>query len=95
MAALLAYAEVEATALKPLGIEMERRAGFLVDKIEELRKLRDEAAAAERSRPHLPTIKSAMETATALAAKLDCSTAEQKSEIRATGILQPRFIGKV
>jgi hypothetical protein len=28
-----------------------------------------------------------METATALAAKLDCSTAEQKSEIR-TGIIQ-------
>jgi hypothetical protein len=36
-----------------------------------------------------------METATTLAAKLDCSTAEQKSEIRATGILQPCFIGKV
>jgi hypothetical protein len=69
------------------GTDLERRAATLVSEIEEMQKRRDEATAAERSRPHLPTIKSAMETAAMLVAKLDCSTVEQKIAIR-TGIIQ-------
>jgi len=70
----------------PLGIELERRAATLIGDIEDMRKRR-EAAAAERSRPHLPTIKSAMEAATMLAEKLSRSTVEEKSALR-TGIIQ-------
>ena len=55
--------------------------------IEGLRKLRGEAAAKERSRPHLPTTRSAIETVVALAAKLGTSSAKEKVSIR-TALVQ-------
>jgi DNA invertase Pin-like site-specific DNA recombinase len=70
-----------------LGAELKSRAQSLVEEIEEARKRRDEAAAAERSRPHLPTTQSALGSVAALAAKLAEAPAEEKAALR-TGIVQ-------
>jgi DNA invertase Pin-like site-specific DNA recombinase len=72
---------------KKLGLEFESRAESLVEEIAEQRKLRDGAAAAARSRPHLPTTQSALDSLEALSAKLVDATAEEKLLLR-TGILQ-------
>jgi DNA invertase Pin-like site-specific DNA recombinase len=72
---------------KRMAAEWESRAETLVDEIAEARKRRDEAAAAERSRPHLPTTQSALGTVAALAAKLAEAPAEEKAALR-TGIIQ-------
>jgi hypothetical protein len=50
----------------------------------------DEAAAAERSRPHLPTIQSALESFADLVSKLANSTAEEKVRLRTVIIQQLR-----
>ncbi|MCS3498308.1 DNA invertase Pin-like site-specific DNA recombinase [Bradyrhizobium japonicum] len=79
------------TALRYAGTKMaaewESRAESLVDEIADVRKRRDDAVAAERSRPHLPTMQSALGTVAALAAKLESSTDEEKAPLR-TGIVQ-------
>jgi DNA invertase Pin-like site-specific DNA recombinase len=74
---------------KALGPDLERRAGSLAEEVEDLRKRRD-AAAAERSKPHLPTVRSAIETVAALAAKLGTSSAEEKVAIRTALVQQLR-----
>jgi DNA invertase Pin-like site-specific DNA recombinase len=73
-----------------LGPELERRAASLVEEIKGLRKRRDQAAAAERSKPHLPTTRSAIETVAALAVKLGTSNAEEKVSIRTALVQQLR-----
>jgi len=70
-----------------LAADYESRVEYLDEEIEEARKRRDEAAAAERSRPHLPTTQSALGTVAALAAKLGNATDEEKARLR-TGIVQ-------
>jgi DNA invertase Pin-like site-specific DNA recombinase len=72
---------------KPMAPAFERRAGYYVDEIERLRKLRDQAAAAERSRPHLPTTESALGTVASLAIKLRESAGEDSTALR-TAIFQ-------
>jgi hypothetical protein len=72
---------------KRMAAEWESRAETLVDEIAEARKRRDEAAAAERLRPHLPTTQSALGTVAALAAKLAEAPAEEKAALR-TAIIQ-------
>jgi len=70
-----------------LAPDLRRRAESLVAQIEDLKRLREAAAAAERSRPHLPTLKSSIDAVAALATKLDVSTAQERTTIR-TGIVQ-------
>lgn len=65
----------------------EDRVETLDDEIEEMRRRRDEAEAAERSRPHLPTTQSALGSVAALAAKLETAAGEEKASLR-TGIVQ-------
>jgi hypothetical protein len=75
---------------KSLGLRYKTLAETLNDKIDEVRKQRDEAAAAERSRPHLPTIQSALESFADLVSKLANSTAEEKVRLRTVIIQQLR-----
>jgi DNA invertase Pin-like site-specific DNA recombinase len=75
---------------KPLAEDFENRAEAFGEQIGEKRKLRDEAAAAERSRPHLPTTQSAIGTVAALAAKLVGSTPEDKRALRTSMVQQLR-----
>ncbi|MEY9881188.1 recombinase family protein [Bradyrhizobium sp. USDA 329] len=72
---------------KKMAAEWESRAETLVEEIAHVRKLRDDAVAAERSRPHLPTMQTALGTVAAIAAKLENSTDEEKVPLR-TGIVQ-------
>jgi hypothetical protein len=67
---------------KAMAADFESRAEALLEQIEELRKLRNDAAAAERARPHLPTTQTAIGTVAALAAKLAGSTAEERTALR-------------
>ncbi|WP_049819907.1 recombinase family protein [Bradyrhizobium japonicum] len=79
------------TALRNAGSKMaaewESRAESLVDEIAEVRKRRDDAVAAERSKPHLPTVQSALGTVGALVAKLEGATDQEKMPLR-TAIMQ-------
>lgn len=65
----------------------EDRVETLDDEIEEMRSRRDEAEAAERSRPHLPTTQSALGSVAALAEKLETASGEEKASLR-VGIVQ-------
>ena len=65
-----------------LGAEMERRANALWDKIEQVRKERDAAASEERSRPHVPTMRTALATFVDLAKELDGCSVEDKRALR-------------
>jgi hypothetical protein len=75
---------------KKMAAEWESRAETLVDEIAEARKLRDEAAAAERSRPHLPTTQSALGAVAELAAKLGNASDEEKARLRTSIVQQLR-----
>jgi DNA invertase Pin-like site-specific DNA recombinase len=72
---------------KNLGLEFEAHAETLIEQIAEVRKKRDAAASAERSRPHLPTIQSALKSFADLVGELAGSTPEEKVRLR-TAILQ-------
>jgi DNA invertase Pin-like site-specific DNA recombinase len=71
----------------PLALDLEEQAQSLTEQIVELSKKRDEEAAAERSRPHLRTTRSAILTVAALAAKFEGSTPEERTALR-TSLLQ-------
>jgi DNA invertase Pin-like site-specific DNA recombinase len=89
----MADAAIEASlrhAGKPLGRKMEEQAASLEEKIEDLRRVRAEAAAAQRSKPDLPRTQSAIATVAALAARLDSSSAEQRTALRTSIVQQLR-----
>jgi DNA invertase Pin-like site-specific DNA recombinase len=75
----------------PMAAEMERKSDTLIASIKELKRKRDEMAAAERSKPHLPTTRSAVETVAALGAKLGTSSDKEKVEIRNALVQQLRI----
>jgi hypothetical protein len=75
---------------KAMAADFESRADTLLKQIEEVRKLQDDAAAAERSRPHLPTTQTAIGTVAALAAKLAGSTPEERTVLRTSIVQQLR-----
>jgi DNA invertase Pin-like site-specific DNA recombinase len=89
----MADAAIEASlrhAGKPLGRKMEEQAASLEEKIEDLRRVRAAAAAAQRSKPDLPRTQSAIATVAALAAKLDDSSAAQRTALRTSIVQQLR-----
>jgi hypothetical protein len=65
----------------------EDRVESLDEERERLRQRRDAAAAAEHSRPHLPTTQSALGSVAALAAKLETATEAERGPLR-VGIVQ-------
>jgi DNA invertase Pin-like site-specific DNA recombinase len=73
-----------------LGPELERRAAALVEELADLRRKKEEAAAAERARPHLPTVRTAIETIAELAARLGTANAEERKNIRTSLVQQIR-----
>jgi DNA invertase Pin-like site-specific DNA recombinase len=75
----------------PMAAEMERKSDTLIARIKELKRKRDEMAAAERSKPHLPTTRSAVETVAALGAKLRTSSDGERVEIRNALVQQLRI----
>jgi DNA invertase Pin-like site-specific DNA recombinase len=70
---------------------MERKSDTLLARIAELKRKRNEMAAAERSKPHLPTTRSAVETVVALGAKLGMSSDKERVEIRSALVQQLRI----
>jgi DNA invertase Pin-like site-specific DNA recombinase len=72
---------------KSLGLRYKTLAETLNDKVDEVRKKRDQAAATERSRPHLPTAQSALKSFAELVGKLADTNAEEKVRLR-TAIVQ-------
>jgi DNA invertase Pin-like site-specific DNA recombinase len=72
---------------KAAAADFERRIDAYNEQLEKLRRRREDAAAAERSRPHLPTTQSAISTIASLAAKLAGATSEERTALR-TGIVQ-------
>jgi DNA invertase Pin-like site-specific DNA recombinase len=65
-----------------LGAEMERQANTLSDQISETRRQRDAVVAEDRSRPHLPTVRSALQDVASLATELESASAEDKLALR-------------
>ncbi|MEY9461897.1 hypothetical protein ABH973_002310 [Bradyrhizobium ottawaense] len=68
----------------------EDRVEFYDGEIERLRERRDTAAAAERSKPHLPTTQSALGSVAALAAKLETASEAEKGSLRTSIVQQLR-----
>jgi len=73
-----------------LSVRYKALAESLNDEFEQVRKQRDEAAAAERSRPHLPTVQSALDNFADLVAKLADATTDEKVRYRIAIIQQLR-----
>lgn len=61
---------------------MERQANALLDQIAEVARLRGEAAAEERSRPHLPTVRTALQDVAALSTELDVASVDDRLALR-------------
>jgi hypothetical protein len=72
---------------KSLGVRYRTLAETLNDKVDEVREKRDQAAATERSRPHLPTTQSALKNFKELVGKLADTDGEEKVRLR-TAIVQ-------
>jgi DNA invertase Pin-like site-specific DNA recombinase len=72
---------------KSLGLRYRALAETLNDKVDEVREKRDQAAATERSRPHLPTAQSALKNFRELVGKLADTDGEEKVRLR-TAIVQ-------
>jgi DNA invertase Pin-like site-specific DNA recombinase len=68
----------------------EDRVEFYNEEIERLRERRDAAAAAEHSRPHLPTTQSALGSVAALAAKLETASEAERGPLRVSIVQQLR-----
>jgi DNA invertase Pin-like site-specific DNA recombinase len=65
-----------------LGAEMEQQANKLADQISEARRQRDAAVTEERTRPHLPTVRAALQDVAALVAELDAASVDDKLALR-------------
>lgn len=65
-----------------LGAEMERLANALSDEIAEARRQRDAAVAEERSKPHLPTVRAALQDVASLVAELETASVEDRLALR-------------
>jgi DNA invertase Pin-like site-specific DNA recombinase len=75
-----------------LGLEMEKRANALADRIADVRKARDAAASEERAKPHLPTVRTALQSVASLARELEDPSVENRRGLRARLTHQIRTI---
>lgn len=65
-----------------LGADMEMQANKLTEDIAEFRKQRDAAVTEEWTRPHLPTVRAALQEVAALVAELDAASVDDKRALR-------------
>jgi hypothetical protein len=65
-----------------LGAEMEVQANKLLDQIAEVRRQRDAEVTEERTRPHLPTVRAALQDVAALVTELDAASVDDKPALR-------------
>jgi DNA invertase Pin-like site-specific DNA recombinase len=65
-----------------LGAEMERVANSLANEIAEVHRQRDAAVTEERSRPHLPTVRAALQDVASLVAELNGASVEDRLALR-------------
>lgn len=65
-----------------LGAEMERLANSLSNEIAEVRRQRDAAITEERSRPHLPTVRAALQDVASLVSELNAASVGDRLALR-------------